>query len=111
MFCDVASSAANSAYGATQEALVEATIKARNAGLHRVLSLSNSRRLVQISNKERAPNWQEKPMMADLSFLHQNGHASKMFLVPKVILDSVCSVANMATRVPIHQCWSSLAIL
>uniref|UniRef100_A0A7N2LH70 RNase H type-1 domain-containing protein n=1 Tax=Quercus lobata TaxID=97700 RepID=A0A7N2LH70_QUELO len=46
MFCGVACSATNSAYGAAQEALVEATIKARNAGFHRVLFLSNSRRLV-----------------------------------------------------------------
>ena len=66
MFCGVASSAAGSAYGASQEALVEASIKARNAGFHQVLILSNSRRLVQTVNKERNPNWQERTMMADL---------------------------------------------
>ena len=61
--------------------------------------------------KERNPNWQEKTMMTYLSFLHQNGLDSKMLFIPKVDINSVCSVANMATRVLIHQCWSSPAIL
>ena len=81
MFCGVASSAANSACGASQEALVEASIKARNAGFHQVLILSNSRRLVHTVNKERNPNWQERTMMADLSSLHQNGFVLKMLFV------------------------------
>ena len=41
MFYGVASSAENSAYGAAQEALVEAALKARNIGFHCVLLLSN----------------------------------------------------------------------
>ncbi|KAF3974097.1 hypothetical protein CMV_002552 [Castanea mollissima] len=41
VFYGVASSAANSAYGAAQEALVEAALKARNMGFHCVLFLSN----------------------------------------------------------------------
>ena len=81
MFCGVASSAANSACGASQEAMVEASIKARNAGFHQVLILSNSRRLVHTVNKERNPNWQERTMMADLSSLHQNGFVLKMLFV------------------------------
>ncbi|KAK9987638.1 hypothetical protein SO802_027877 [Lithocarpus litseifolius] len=92
LFCGVASSAANSACGASQEALVEAFIKARNAGFHQVLILSNSRRLVQTVNKERNPNWQERTMMADLSSLHQNGFVLKMLFVPKVVINCLsCS--------------------
>lgn len=41
IFYGVASSVANSAYGAAQEALVEAALKARNMGFHCVLFLSN----------------------------------------------------------------------
>ena len=110
MFFGVASSAADSAYGASQEALVEPSIKARNTGFHQVLILSNSRRLVQTVNKERSPNWQERTMMADLSSLHQNGFVLKMLFVPKVVINSVCYVANIATTMPFHQCWSRPAI-
>ena len=73
-------------------------MKARNAGFHQVLILSNIRRLVQTVNKERNPNWQERTMMADLSSLHQNGFILKMLFVPKVVINSVCYVANIATQ-------------
>ena len=82
MFSGVSSSAVGIAYGATQEALVDAAIKARNPGFCRVLFLSNCNRLVQVCNKESAPNWQEKTMLADLLSLHQNGLVSKLFFVP-----------------------------
>ena len=55
MFCGVASSTAISTYGAVQEALVEAAIKARSHGYHRILLLSNSRNLVQSHQQEEEP--------------------------------------------------------
>ena len=57
MFSGVASCAASSAYGAGLEALMEVALKARNMGFNRVIFLSNSKSLVQMSNRERAPNW------------------------------------------------------
>ena len=52
MFCGVASSTAISTYGAV---LVEAAIKARSHGYHRILFLSNSRNLVQSHQQEEEP--------------------------------------------------------
>ena len=104
MFCGVISSTARSAYGATQEAMVEADLA--------VLLISNRKSLIQVMNKEKKiPDWQEKTMMADISFLQQNGLTSKLYLVPKVVIDQVWSVAYMATRLPIHQCWHDPTIL
>ena len=68
MFCGVASSTAISTYGAV---LVEAAIKARSHGYHRILFLSNSRNLVQVINNKKNPGWQEKTMVADLKILYQ----------------------------------------
>ena len=113
MFCGVISSTARSAYGATQEAMVEAALKAKPHGFQRILILiSNRKSLIQVMNKEKKiPDWQEKTMMADISFLQQNGLTSKLYLVPKVVIDQVWSVAYMATRLPIHQCWHDPTIL
>ena len=96
MFCGVTSSTARSAHG-----------------FQRILILiSNSKSLIQVMNKEKKiPDWQEKTMMADISFLQQNGLTSKLYLVPKVVIDQVWSVAYMATRLPIHQCWHDPTIL
>ena len=111
MFTGVASSAAGTASGAAQEALMEAVIKARNFGFRRALFLSNCNRLVQVCNKESAPHWQEKTMIADLLSLQQNGLVSKLCFVPKAVLGSVCHLLDMATRMPIHQGWSNPALL
>ena len=81
MFTGVASSAAGTASGAAQ---VEAAIKARNLGFRRALFLSYCKRLVQVCNKESAPHWQEKTMIADLLSLQQNGLVSKLCLFPKL---------------------------
>ena len=108
MFTGVASSAAGTASGAAQ---VEAAIKARNLGFRRALFLSYCNRLVQVCNKESAPHWQEKTMIADLLSLQQNGLVSKLCFVPKAVLGSVCHLLDMATRMPIHQGWSNPALL
>ena len=39
-------------------------------------------------------------MVADISYLKQQGLCCKVLFVPKIILGSVCSAAKIATRVP-----------
>lgn len=89
-----------------QEAMVEATLKAKNHGF-----LSNGRSLAQKINKKKIPDWQERTVIADLKFLHQNGLTFNLYLVSKVVLDPVWFVVNMATRMPIYQCWYNPTIL
>lgn len=89
MFCDVASNTATSTNKAVQEAMVEAAIKARSYGYHRIFFLTNSRNLVQIINKKKNPNWQEKTMVANLKNLYQNRLIADLLVVPKVVLDSI----------------------
>lgn len=73
IFTCAVSCAAKTASGAThQEALMEAITKARNIGYQRILVLCNSRRLVQVTNLERAPHWQKQTMVSDLLSLQQS---------------------------------------
>ena len=45
--------------------MLEAAVKARSLGFNQILFLSDSRRSVQVTNKERAPSWQERTLMVD----------------------------------------------
>jgi len=57
----VASSGASTANAATQEALVEAGVKAKWLGCCRVLFMSSSsKRVAQVCNFSCTPSWQEK---------------------------------------------------
>lgn len=58
--------AAKSAFGATQEALMDAIMKAKSLGYRRILVLSDSSRLVRVSNLVQTPNWQEQTMVSDI---------------------------------------------
>ena len=49
--------------------------------------------------------------MADLIFLTQHGISYNMILVLHLVVKEVWSVAKLATRVPVNQCWFSLALL
>ena len=110
MFCGVTIAQQDLLMGPRKK-MVEAALKAKHHGFQRILILSSSRSLIQVMNKEKNPRLQEKTMMADISFFQQNGLTSKLFLVPKVVIDQVWSVAYMATRLPIHQCWHNPTIL
>ena len=79
------------------EAMVEADITARNHGFQQVLFLGDSRRLVQVFRKKKAPDWLDNTRLADLNFLTQTGLICTMFLVPHLIVKLVWSVAKMAT--------------
>ena len=56
----VASSGASTANAATQEALVEAAVKAKWLGCCRILFMSSSKRVAQVCNFSCTPSWQEK---------------------------------------------------
>lgn len=72
IFIGAISCAAKTASGAIQEALMEAITKARNLGYQLILVLYNNSRLVQVTNLERAPHWQEQTMVTDLLSLQQS---------------------------------------
>jgi len=65
--------------------MVEATVKARSLGFNQILFLSDSRRSVQVVNKERAPSWKEKTWVADCSHLAQNGLIYHSVFVPRIV--------------------------
>ncbi|KAL0004917.1 hypothetical protein SO802_012478 [Lithocarpus litseifolius] len=56
IFEGVSSCAAETIPNAIQEAVVEAAIKARSLGFNQILFLNDSRRSVQVTNKEIAPS-------------------------------------------------------
>ena len=60
------SSAADSAYGAILETLVEAAVLARRYGFNQILILSSSKRLVHHFSWDSNPNWQERTTFADI---------------------------------------------
>ena len=101
----------NTFCGAQLEAMEDAAIKAGNHHFQQVLFLNYSRRLAQILDKNLLIDWQMKTMVEDLNHLKQNGLNWKLILVPRLVINSVRIVANMATMMPMHQCWSNPAFL
>ena len=87
MFCGIRSCAAGSVVGAVQEAIVEAAVKVKNLGYQQILMLSNCKKLVQVVDKKRAPDWKERTLMADMSSLHQMGLDCWLIFVSEVILN------------------------
>ena len=82
--------------------LVEAPIKARDAGINRILVLSNDRRLSQICNNIRKPSWQEQTLTLDLFRLQQQGLTTHVHFVPKLVVLNVLQFAIRATKFPVH---------
>ena len=91
--------------------MVEAGIIARNHGFQQILFLSYSKEFIQSFKKKKAPDWLHSSSMADLIFLTQHGISYNMILVLHLVVKEVWSVAKLATRVPVNQCWFSLALL
>ena len=96
----IRSCAAGSVAGAVHEAIVEAAVKAKNLGYQQILMLSNCKKLVQVVDKKRAPDWKERTLMADMSSLQQMGLDCRLIFVSKVILNYVWSLAVLATEEP-----------
>ncbi|KAK9989146.1 hypothetical protein SO802_029385 [Lithocarpus litseifolius] len=100
------SSVADSAYGALLEAMVDAAMQARRCGFSQLLFMRSSKRLVYQFSRTSIPNWMEKTTFADLSTLKQLGIGFKYLFVPTVVLNSVYSVAVLATKSPMHYNWA-----
>ncbi|KAL0001429.1 hypothetical protein SO802_015210 [Lithocarpus litseifolius] len=73
VFFGVACSIARSKGGAMFEAMVEATIRAKQHGFQYVLFLGDDRRVVQAFRKKRSTDWLDKTRLADLNALAQSG--------------------------------------
>ena len=102
------SSAANSAYGALMEAMVEAAVQAMRCGFCQLLFISSSKMLVHHFSRACNPNWKAKTTFADLSSLKQLGLVYKYLFVPSVVLNNVYSLAVLATNSPVHYNWTML---
>ncbi|KAK9985957.1 hypothetical protein SO802_030908 [Lithocarpus litseifolius] len=91
--------AAKTVLAAAQEALMDAILKARSLGYQRILVLSSSNRLVQVSNLVRTPNWQEQTMVSDI--LHSSGMD---FYVNCFLFQNW----SLVMFVPIHHFWAPM---
>ena len=107
VFFGVVSSNAKTSTGALLEAVVEAGLAAKDQGFQHILFLSDNKSLLQTFKLKRAFDWLDSTRLADLCFLTQNGFYCDVFWVPHVVVKELWSVAKLATRVPIHNCWFS----
>ena len=105
IFSGGASCAAATTSAATQEALVEAALKAKSLGFFRILFLCSNSSIVQACNSKCSNRWQEKTMVVDLIALQQQGLICKALCVPRAILSSVYSIADLAANIPRHHSW------
>ena len=71
LFKGGATSSRGSIYMATQEALVESILKAKDLGLGRILILCNNKKLMQICNHSSKPSWKDQALLSDLYQLQQ----------------------------------------
>ena len=106
VFSGCHSNAADSAYGALLEATVDAAMQTRRCGFSQLLFMSRCKRLVYQFSRTSIPNWMEKTTFADLSTLKQLGIGFKDLFVPTVVLNSVYSIAVLATKSPMHYNWA-----
>ena len=60
-----------SSYQSSQEAMKEAIFNSKELGFSKMLILYNTKRLVQICNQRRNPNWFEQTFILDLDHLQQ----------------------------------------
>ena len=111
MFSGSASNGASTTTAATQEALVEAAIKAKNLVFYRILIMCCIKRIVHVCNMQCNPNWQEKTMLSDMLSLQQQGLFCKALFVPRAILGTVCNTTKIAVRVPGPCSWVHPAIV
>ena len=105
-FYGVHSSNASTIKGAVQEALSEAVFTIRNHGFKWILTLTNSKDLIQLVSKSKKPAWHERSLIADLDVLYMDGLVCKLLEVPRIVLDFVYNAATMAVRIPLHNSWA-----
>ena len=86
MFSGSASNGASTTTAATQEALVEAAIKAKNLVFYRILIMCCIKRIVHVCNMQCSPNWQEKTMLSDMLSLQQQGLCCKALIGRRITI-------------------------
>ena len=85
---------------------MDAAMQARRCGFSQLLFMSSSKGLVYQFSRTSIPNWMEKTTFADLSSLKQLGVGFKYLFVPSVVLNSVYSIAVLATKSPMYYNWA-----
>ena len=111
MFYGVNSSVVDTTCGALLDAMVEAALKAKNHGFQFVLFLGTSRQLVNLIQHRKTTNRLQQIRLADLDFLNYNGFCCDVLLVPKLVVKSVWSVANLACQMPLNCSWFNPAVV
>lgn len=81
--------------------MVETAIKARGWGYNFLLFLSDSKRLVLVSNRNCRPNSQERVLVEDWSNLAHSDLVYHFVYAPKFVLSNVSFLAKLAFEMPI----------
>ena len=111
MFYGVNSSVADTTCGALLDVMVEAALKAKNHGFQYILFLGTSRHSVHLFQHRKTTNWLQQIRLADLDFLNQNELCCDVYLMPKLVVNSVWSVANLACQMPLNCSWFNPAVV
>lgn len=104
LFTGGASSGRKPHFLAIQDALIEAMLKKKELGFNRILTLNNSKRLVQRCNLLGTPSWQEQCLTSDLLRLQQKGMTIHSFFVPRIMISHVIELVAITTSFPVHFC-------
>ena len=110
VFSRVDCSLANTAIGALLEAMVEASIIAKNYGFQHVLFLTDRVNLHQVFNLRKSINRLDSSRIVDLTFLSQNGLFCNTLFVPHVVVKAVWYFAKQVVNTPLYYRWYNLAL-
>ena len=80
----------------------EAAMKAKDLGYNNFVFLSDSKRVVQATNRKWTPTWQERSLLANWSHLAHNDTSYHFLYVPRPVISHVSNLAKMAPRMSIH---------
>ena len=80
-------------------------------GLQQFVFLSDSKRVIQVTNRKWTPTWQERSLLANWSHLAHNDTSYHSLYVPRPVISHVSNLAKMATRMPMHCCMVNQTLL
>ena len=80
----------------------EAAMKAKDLGYNNFVFLSDSKRVVQATNRKWTPTQQERSLLANWSHLAHNDTSYHFLYVPRPVISHVSNLAKMAPRMSIH---------
>ena len=110
VFSGVNCSLANIEIGALLEAMVEASIIAKNYGIQHVLFLTDRVNLHQVFILRKRIDWLDSSRIANLNFLSQNGLFCNTLVVPHVVVKVVWCFAKQAVNTPLCYRWYNPAL-